>query len=210
MGLIIRNLLKILACLWSKVYSYQLKQRLDEIKTSLYTLWIRNFLGGIGDNSKISYPCILQGGGQRHITIGDYTGIGSHSVLGCYTKYESQFFHPSIIIGNRCSFGEYFHIAACNKIIIGDGLLAGRFVYIGDHAHGSSIFEESNLPPSQRKLYSKGEVIIGNNVWIGDKATILPGVHIGNNVIVAANAVVTHDVPNNCIVAGVPAKILSH
>lgn len=44
-------------------------------------------------------------------------------------------------------------------------------------------------------LESKGEVVIGNNVWLGDKVTILAGVHIGDNVIIGANSVVTKDVP---------------
>lgn len=47
---------------------------------------------------------------------------------------------------------------------------------------------------------------IGNDVWIGGNVTILPGVTIGNNVVVAAGAVVTKDVPDNCLVAGIPAK----
>lgn len=51
-------------------------------------------------------------------------------------------------------------------------------------------------------------MIIGDDVWIGGNVTILPGVNIGNNVIVAAGAVVTKDVPDNCVVGGVPAKIL--
>lgn len=49
---------------------------------------------------------------------------------------------------------------------------------------------------------------IGNNVWIGDKSTILDGVHIGDNVIVGANSVVTHDIPSNSVAAGMPAKII--
>lgn len=49
-------------------------------------------------------------------------------------------------------------------------------------------------------------VTIGNDVWIGANCTILPGVTIGDNVVVAAGAVVTHDVPDNCLVAGVPAR----
>lgn len=64
------------------------------------------------------------------------------------------------------------------------------------------------IPPTQRPVYSKGPVIIGNNVWIGDKATILPNVSIGNGAIIAANSVVTKDVPEYCIVAGNPAKII--
>lgn len=47
---------------------------------------------------------------------------------------------------------------------------------------------------------------IGNDVWIGGNVTILPGVTIGNNVVVSAGAVVTKDVPDNCVVAGVPAR----
>ncbi|MBQ7670173.1 MAG: sugar O-acetyltransferase [Clostridia bacterium] len=51
-------------------------------------------------------------------------------------------------------------------------------------------------------------ITIGNDVWIGANCTILPGVNIGNNVVVAAGAVVTKDVPDNCVVGGVPAKKL--
>ena len=49
-------------------------------------------------------------------------------------------------------------------------------------------------------------VVIGNDVWIGGNVTILPGVHIGDNVVIAAGAVVTKDIPDNCVVGGVPAK----
>jgi maltose O-acetyltransferase len=51
-------------------------------------------------------------------------------------------------------------------------------------------------------------VRIGNDVWIGGNVTILPGVTIGNNVVVAAGAVVTKDVPDNSLVGGVPARII--
>ena len=64
------------------------------------------------------------------------------------------------------------------------------------------------LPPQKRPLYSKGAVFIGDNVWIGDKATILPGVKIGEGAVVAANAVVTKDVPAYSMVAGNPAKVI--
>ena len=57
-------------------------------------------------------------------------------------------------------------------------------------------------------MTSKGPVIIGDNVWIGDKATILGGVTIGESVIIAANSVVTKDVPPYSVVAGIPAKVI--
>jgi acetyltransferase-like isoleucine patch superfamily enzyme len=61
-----------------------------------------------------------------------------------------------------------------------------------------------------RPLISKGEVVIGDNVWIGEGAMILPNVHIGEHAIIAANSVVTKDIPAYSIAAGVPAKIIKH
>ena len=200
--------LSVLMWIVGKIYPYRLSQRVHSLRDVLYTLWIRNFIGQVGKHSTIACPCTLQGEGQKRIAIGDYTSIQGHSVLGCWEKYGGQHFASSIIIGNHCSIGEYNHITACNKITIGDGLLTGRFVYIGDNAHGGLSWEESSVPPINRQLRSKGEVKIGNNVWIGDKATILGGVTIGDNVIIGAGSVVTHDIPSNSMVAGIPARVV--
>lgn len=86
--------------------------------------------------------------------------------------------------------------------------MTGRFVLITDNGHGRSIAEESNIPPLKRKTFSKGPVIIGKNVWIGDKATVLPGVTIGDGAIIGANSVVTKDIPANSIAVGIPAKVV--
>ncbi|MBR4625236.1 MAG: acyltransferase [Alphaproteobacteria bacterium] len=195
--------------LLSFLYPYKFHRWLIGYKNLFYTLWIRNFMGKVGEYSTICYPCDLQGDGLKNISIGRSTTINRHTILGCWTKYGEQLFpNASITIGNNCSIGEYSHITACNKITIGDGLLTGRYILISDNSHGTMSEEDSTISPINRKLKSKGEVIIGNNVWLGDKVAILAGVHIGNNVIVAANAVVTKDVPDNSIVAGVPGRVL--
>lgn len=201
--------LSIVFRVFSYLYPYKLHCKLQSARNVFYTLWIKNFLGSIGEHSRINYPCSLQGGGQKNISIGDYTTIQGTSILGCWVKYGKQVFPTaSITIGNHCSIGEYNHITACNKIAIGDGLLTGRYVIISDNSHGGLSEEEANIQPSLRELKTKGEVVIGNNVWLGDKVAVLSGVHIGNNVIVAANAVVTKDLPDNCVAAGVPAKVV--
>lgn len=195
--------------LWSCIYTYRCSQWLVGKRDMLYTLWIRNFFGEVGDMCRFRYPLRLQGGGSHRIRIGDRTNISSNSVLGSWERYgKDEHFDPEIIIGKDCKIGEYCHITAIKKITIGDGLLTGRFVYIGDNAHGRLSLEEADIPPVQRQLTSKGEIKIGRNVWLGDKVTILGGVSIGDNVIIGAGSIVTHDIPSNCMAAGMPAKVL--
>lgn len=70
------------------------------------------------------------------------------------------------------------------------------------------ITENHGLKPSERHILTSRPIFIGRNVWIGAAATVLPGVTIGENSVVAAGAIVSRDVPPNTIVAGVPAKII--
>lgn len=81
-------------------------------------------------------------------------------------------------------------------------------VTITDNSHGCGTYEELDVAPYDRVIYSKKGVIIGNNMWLGDKVTVLPGVKIGDNVIVGANSVVSKDIPDGVIVAGVPTKVI--
>lgn len=195
--------------LWSQIYTYSLRQNVNRVRDNLYTYWIRNFIGNVGKDSFFHYPLRLQGGGNRNIRIGNNTSVQAYSILGCWEQYgKNDCYEPEICIGDNCIIGEYCHITAINRIKIGNGLLTGRFVYIGDNAHGGLSWEEAGIAPVSRKLISKGEIIIGNNVWIGDKVSILGGVNIGDNVIIGANSVVTKDIPSNTMVAGIPAKIL--
>ena len=69
-------------------------------------------------------------------------------------------------------------------------------------------YDSLHIPPLKRNLFSKGPVIIGKNVWIGDKATILPGIIVGDGAIIAANSVVTKNVPAYGVVGGNPAKLI--
>ena len=79
---------------------------------------------------------------------------------------------------------------------------------ITDNAHGLFTEEDLSVPPRRRALVSKGPVIIEDNVWIGDKASVLPGVRIGKGSIIGANAVVTKDVPPHCMAVGNPVRII--
>jgi len=84
----------------------------------------------------------------------------------------------------------------------------GSHVTIIDHSHGKNLLEELSTHPSERDLYSKGEVTIGDYCWLCENVVVLPGVHIGSGTTIGANAVVTHDIPNNCVAVGNPARVV--
>ena len=158
----------------------------------------------IGSNTRICYPSdkVI---GAIFIKIGSNSTIGRRTILTAWKKEKD----PSIIIGDNVAIGNDCHITAINRITLGDNVLLGEKVTITDNSHGlTNIYEELRVPPRKRNLFSKGPVILENNVWIGDKATILPGVIIGDGAVIAANAVVSKDVPAYCVAGGNPAKII--
>lgn len=166
----------------------------------------------IGESVEFKKNARIQG--ARFISVGDHSDFGEDLVLGAWDSYpfapgEMQF-NPSIRIGRDCHFGDWNHITAINRIEIGDGCLTGKWVTITDNSHGHTDWEDLQVSPVERELYSKGPVLIGRNVWIGEKATILPGVVIGDGAVIAANAVVTRDVPAYCVAAGSPAKVIKN
>lgn len=88
---------------------------------------------------------------------------------------------------------------------IGENVLMGPDVIIFTMNHAA---DRTDVPIGAQGMTEKRKVTIGNDVWIGQRAIIMPGVTIGDGCIVAANAVVTKNVPPYCIVGGVPAKVL--
>lgn len=146
--------------------------------------------------------------GLQYISVGGRCSFRQGLFLTAWDEFRGERFQPSIEIGEDCHFGAWNHITAVNRIVIGRGCLTGKWVTITDNAHGDSDMESLSVPPAKRKLFSKGAVVIGDNVWMGDKVTILPGVTIGDGAVIAANAVVTRDVPAYSVAAGVPARII--
>ena len=151
------------------------------------------------------------------------TNIGS-SLFGKKTKLESR-----VLLGDRSklisygySFGygcdiELFDGAVlevgpggysnigltiiCGQSIkMGEDVICGRHVTIRD-TNGNHIINSSEYQTTK-------PVVIGDHVWLCERSIILPGVNIGSGSVVAAGAIVTHDVPANCLVAGVPAKVI--
>lgn len=143
------------------------------------------------------------------ISIGNNFYADTNLRLQCWVEHwgEKTEYTPNLIIGENVSISSNCQISCMNHIEIGDGCLFGDNVFITDNFHGDNSLAEREIPPAHRKLYSKGSVIIGKNVWIGRNVCVMPGVTIGDGAIIGANAVVTKDVPANSVAVGVPARI---
>ena len=95
------------------------------------------------------------------------------------------------------------------NITIGEDVFINACCHFQDHG-GITISDgcQIGLLPEERKSTQPAPIVLGKNVWVGSNATILQGVSIGDNAIVAAGAVVTKDVPSDTVVGGVPAKFI--
>jgi acetyltransferase-like isoleucine patch superfamily enzyme len=187
-------------------FSYSLFRRYKETKERLYTYWIENQFKQIGNSCTISCPIYLTGG--NYISIGSNFGTKEGLRLEALDKYQKVTYTPCIQIGNNVKILYNCHIGAINEIIIKDNVLIGSNVLITDHSHGDTHRETLIISPNERKLFSKGSVIIEENVWIGENVVILPNVIVGKNSIIGAGSVVNSSIPPFSIVVGNPARIV--
>jgi acetyltransferase-like isoleucine patch superfamily enzyme len=113
--------------------------------------------------------------------------------------------NPTLQIGSRSFIGHDSQFTVGKSIIIGDDCKIAGGVFLFDMSgHPADPAQRlANLPTPSDKVRP---IVIGNNVWIGTRATICPGVTVGSGSVVAAHAVVTHDVRPNMLVAGNPAR----
>ena len=165
--------------------------------------------GKIGIKLRLGLICIIQRKlinvsvekgceiiGVKNLILKKNIFIGSNSFLNA---------HNSLIeIGNNFNSNQNLHLNAASggKIVIGDNVLVGPNVVFRSSNH---VTDDTHIPiRTQGRL--KGDIIIGNDVWIGSNCVILMGVRVGNGAVIAAGAIVNKDVAPFDIVGGVPAK----
>ena len=138
----------------------------------------------------------------KNVSIDDYpTLIGAPDANIEFTSWNIGDYDGQIIIGKYSLITPGVRIMAADKIQIGDACMIAHGAYISD-ADWHGIYDRAQ-PVGITK-----PVILKDNVWIGDSAIVCKGVTIGKNSIIGAGAVVTKDVPDNCIFAGNPAKLV--
>lgn len=131
--------------------------------------------------------------------------IGKDSKILLITAHIGRLYPTEVIIGENVCIGDRFSMCCAGTITIGRRCLIASDVLITSENHGLN-FEEAGsfaMTPLQYKPVS-----IGEGCWIGEKATILPGVSLGDHCVVAAGAVVTKSFPAATMLAGVPAKAI--
>ena len=145
---------------------------------------------------------LLDGIGKLGITIGQGSSIGAFSVLkvsGSLMKLGL-----GIHIGKNVGIGEFAHIGGAGGVSIGDDTIIGSYFSVHPEEH---IYADCQRLIREQGVTHKG-IEIGNGCWIGAKVTILDGAKIGNGCVVAAGAVVKGSFPDNCVLGGVPAKVI--
>jgi acetyltransferase-like isoleucine patch superfamily enzyme len=143
--------------------------------------------------------------GERWITIGEGTLIGAQVTMSAgLVPGQDLGPGPVLRIGDRCVIGRGSHIVAHQSLEIGDDVWTGPYVYITDQNHGYADPET----PIGCQLPVNRPTSIGAGSWLGAGAIVLPGARIGRNVVIAAGSVVRGEVPDRCVVAGVPARIV--
>jgi len=170
----------------------------------------------VGPHSKVTYSTL-----RKNTIVGAHNVLKKSELSGRFSSLEECKINESHLYGN-ISIGRYTSLwgpgisikTSRESVEIGNFCSIARHVYMQTFNHntnrltsyyiGRNVFGEK----WENERTSKGDIVIGNDVWIGAHAIILGGVTIGNGAVIAANTVVTKDVPSFAIVAGVPGKVL--
>jgi acetyltransferase-like isoleucine patch superfamily enzyme len=136
------------------------------------------------------------------ILLGDYVSIGASSRIIVSTSFNH--IGRFIRIGNNVGIGEFAYLGGAGGLTIGAHTIIGQYFSCHPENH---TYDNTEMLIRHQGVTRKG-IHIGENCWIGSKVTILDGVQIGNGCVIAAGSVVTKSFPNNCVIGGVPAKLL--
>lgn len=171
------------------------------VRRVLFTARTRGRFAAWGPGTRIVPPARLVA--PHLMRIGAGVTISEHAWLNA--KDDRGDGAPTLSVGDRTYIGRFVQINAWRNVIIEDDVLIADRVFISDADHN---FEDPATPILHQGDSFRGAVIIRRGCWLGIGVVIMPGVTIGRNAVVAANAVVTTDVPDHAIVGGIPARVI--
>jgi acetyltransferase-like isoleucine patch superfamily enzyme len=172
------------------------------VKGKLFTALCRRDFAHLGHRAMLQPPMRLVG--AQHITIGHRVFIGSNSWFEVIDSRRPRA-APVIQIGDGTCLSGFCTITAIREVIIEPHVLIARYVHISDHMHA---YSSRHVPIKQQGLAKIAPVRIGEGAWLGQAVVVCPGVTIGRNVVIGANSVVRDDIPDYCVAAGAPARVV--
>ena len=167
----------------------------------LLTITDECLYGHIGKRSKILKPMRIIG--KRRIYIGNDVTILNLARIETIRVWGGKLLNGKLFIGDGTSIEQCCHIIAAKNVEIGKGCVFSAYVYVSDCSHG--YMPEKEIMQTHLEIKP---VKVGDYCFIGIGTCIMPGVNIGSHVVVGANSVVTHDIPDYMMVAGSPARII--
>lgn len=157
----------------------------------------------LGNGSILSRPNCVQG--AAHVRIGARTRIGAGAYIAAITSHAGDSFNPQVRIGDDIYIGSHFHLASVSRVEIGDACVLSDYVYMADVAHGLDPAAGAIM---DQPLIRAGDIVLGYSTFVGYRATILPGVTLGQHCVVGGGSVVTKSFPEYSMVAGNPARLI--
>lgn len=154
----------------------------------------------------VRHPVYIRG--RRNISLGKGLTTGINLRIDAFPIERKN--ERIIEIGNDVEINDYVHIAAVHKVVIGNNVLIASKVFITDHNHGN-YYGDNQSPPDQlprKRQLNFRDVIIEDNVWLGEYVVVLPGTIIGKGAIIGAMSVVNMDIPPETIAVGIPARVI--
>ncbi len=140
--------------------------------------------------------------GKYGVCFGDNVSVGAYSRIVLSTSLNQL--GSYIKIGNNVGMGEFAYLGGAGGLEIGDDCIIGQYLSCHPENHN---YSDSSKAFRHQGVTRKG-IKIGKNCWIGSKVTILDGVAIGDNCVIAAGSVITKSMPANSVIGGVPAKVI--
>ena len=133
--------------------------------------------------------------------------LGDSVIIRPSTRVYAGNSKSLVSFGNGTEIGEHSTISSSNRIVFGNDVLTGPHVFVADHNHA---YANPLLPVSKQgvKCNPTDEVVIGEGSWLGTNVVVVGNVRIGKHCVIGANSVVTKDIPDYSVAAGIPAKVI--
>jgi len=171
------------------------------LRCKIFSLLISGAFAHFGRKTVLMYPIRLSG--EERIAIGDHVFIGPGSWLQTLPDAENA--SVAVSIGKGRSFAGACVVSAVRSVTLEENVLIARNVYISDHSHK---YTDIDRPVMAQGLDKIQPVLIKQGAWLGQNVVVCPGVTIGAGSVVGANSVVVKSIPDHCVAAGAPARVL--